>query len=192
MNPEQMYQQLAARMGGVGDPNVVTQQGVGDTSVIPYYVGQGAPGVGAQVQPYYPGVGAPAQAVPQIQERPVGYSPTVYHVGDVSYMGFGQTAIAAGDEVDISIKPVRPFQPQSQYFPSTVQGLLIKNASIGGTQMFATNDGIPIELFSEVSTVPQLLWPTLTPSVGIIYTVVNPTTASLNFEGMLYGTQVRN
>ena len=168
------YQRAAsAMMGG----------SVGSADVYPRYVG-------ASVNPRY--IGAPALAVPQAQGgAPVEYSGINYVAGDVSYFGLGITAVAAGATVPVQVNPTRPFTPQKFFCPSTIIGLLILSVSIAGTNMFANTAGVPIEIFSEVSTSPQMEWMTIEPAVGILFEVRNPTAAPLNFEGTLYGTQVR-
>lgn len=178
------YDQAAQMMlGNVG--------AVGDVDVMPRYAPVGTAVGGATVQPRY--IGAPAQAQPTGTEleRPVAYSPTTYRSADVSWFGFGTQSVAAGATIIVQLNPKRPFKPQKLFLPSTVIGLLITIADIGGTNMFANDAGIPVEIFSEVSTSPQLDWITVEPAVGIAFTVFNPTGGALDFSGSLYGTQVR-
>lgn len=153
-------------------------------NVRPQYVG----GVG--VRPQY--VGAPVQAVANLGEQPVEYSPQAYVSGNLSFFGFGSTTIPAGSTgTEVELKPVRPIHPQKMFCPSTVIGLLINSASIGGTNLFAGVEGVPIELFSEVATSKPLDWITITPAVGIVFRVANPTGVDLEFRGGIYGTSVR-
>lgn len=177
------YERAASQMLGVGS--------VGDVDVMPHYTPTGVRIGGAMVSPRY--IGAPAEAVPQsmMSQQPVPYAPTFYASADVSWFGFGTTVVPAGATVPVTLRPKRPFKPQKLLLPSTVIGLLITSADIGGTNMFANDAGIPTELFSEVSTAPQLDWITVEPAVGIEFTIFNPTGAPLNFSGSLYGTQVR-
>lgn len=159
----------------------------------------GSVGAPMQVHPQYVGglavrpenVGAPVQAVPGLNESPVQYSPQAYVGGNLSFFGFGITPIGAGATVEVEVKPVRPIHPQKLFCPSTVVGLLINSLSIGGTNMFAGVTGVPIEIFSEVSTSKPLDLITLTPAVGLVFTVFNPTAVVLNFTGGIYGTSVR-
>ncbi|HLO20030.1 MAG TPA: hypothetical protein VK192_06005 [Sphingomicrobium sp.] len=170
------YSNLAGQMLG----------GVGDVDIRPRYVGD------VSIQPRY--VGAPAEMV-QSQGplgKPVQYSPAEYVAGNVTWFGLGRTVITAGATGQVvSIKPLRPITPQKIFCPSTNQGLLLAQASIGGTNIFANQAGVPIELFSEVSTAPQIEWPTIDTSVGIDFTLINPTLADIVFTGALYGTAVR-
>lgn len=174
MNDQGQY--LASQMLG----------GVGDVSIQPRYVGD------VSIQPRY--VGAPVEMVPQQAPmgQPVKYSPADYIAGNVTWFGLGRTIITAGATGQVvSVKPLRPITPQKIFCPSTNQGLLITQASIGGTNIFANQAGVPIELFSEVSTAPQIEWPTIDTSVGIDFTLANPTGADIPFTGALYGTAVR-
>lgn len=146
----------------------------------------GAPAVQARY------VGAPVEHVPQsLPEEPIKYSPATYVAGDVTLLGLGETTVPAGGEAPVTIRPLRPFTPQKLGCPSNVQNLLMTKASIGGTNIFANSDGVPIELLSEVSTFPQIDWPTLDPAVGIEFTLRNNTGGPLPFKGALYGTAVR-
>lgn len=174
------YERAASQMLGA----------VGDVDVMPRYVQPGTQ-VGAMVAPRY--IGAPAEAVAQqaLLQQAVPYAPTHYSSADVSWFGFGSTTVLAGATAPVVIRPKRPFKPQKLLLPSTVIGLLITKADIGGTNMFANDAGIPTELFSEVSTAPQLDWITVEPAVGIEFTIFNPTAGPLVFSGSLYGTQVR-
>lgn len=123
---------------------------------------------------------------------PVTYSDTEYVSGDVTWFGFGITSILAGAAGQIvSIKPLRPITPQKIFAPSTNQGLLLGQASVGGTNIFANQAGVPIELFSEVSTAPQIRWPTIDTAVGIDFTLINPTAGAIPFTGAMYGTALR-
>jgi hypothetical protein len=75
--------------------------------------------------------------------------------------------------------------------PSTTIGLLITQINISGTNLLSNALGVPIELLSEVSTFPQILWPTLDTATGVQFVVANPTANDLVFAGAFYGTQVR-
>jgi len=161
-------------------------------NVSPMYPGQrvGSPAVA----PYY--VGAPAVAAgPDPSGQVVNYSPPQYVAGDVTYLGFGTdttNSIPAGSVgTPIPVGTNRPFTPQKMGCPSTVLGLYITQVNISGTNLLANSLGIPIELFSEVSTFPQILWPTLDTATGVQFVVANPTGADLVFKGAFYGTQVR-
>lgn len=187
MNVDELAAHLAATAGGVGAAyNVQPQQ----------------PGVGAalnvtRMQPghaggmYGPGVGVPASPG-MVQAGKVNYDQASYDAGGLSWLGFGQTSIAAG--VTNQVVPIttqRPFTPQLVYHPSTVFGLLINQVQLEGTNLFANTLGIPIELWSEVSNAPQIQWPTLDTATGINFVVSNPTGGALNFSGGFWGTQIR-
>lgn len=157
---------------------------VGATQVRPRFVGA------TQVRPRF--IGAPANMVPDDNEMPIDYSQQAYKAGDVSYMGLGETIIAPLTQITLpAFRPNRPITPQKIGFKSTVIGLLINQISIGGVGLFASENGVPVELLSEVSTFPQLLWPTVDPSTGIVFQVTNPTAGALPLSGAIYGAQVR-
>lgn len=161
--------------GRVGDPMMVRPQYVGGVAVRPHYVG------------------SPVEMVPNLDEQPVAYSPDAYKAGNLSFFGFGSTAIPAGSTgTTVPLAPVRPIHPQKLFCPSTIVGLLIVSASIGGTNLFAGSAGVPVEIFSEVSTSKPLDWITITPAVGVVFVIANPTGVALNFQGGIYGTSVRN
>lgn len=189
MNAESIAQSLLA--GQVGNPAVggYGYPAAGDlVNVMPVYPGQrvGSP----SVAPYY--VGAPAvEAAPQASNV-VNYSPPQYVAGDVTYLGFGSTTVPSGSVgTPVNVSTNRPFTPQKMGNPSTVLGLQITQINISGTNLLANALGIPVELFSEVSTFPQILWPTLDTATGVQFVVANPTAGDLVFTGAFYGTQVR-
>ncbi len=149
-------------MGGVGDPNI---------------------------QPRY--VGEPLQQV-DTHGNPIQYSQQQYVDGNVTWFGLGTTVIPAGSNGTIvDKKPLRPMTPQSFRIPSTSQGLLVSQISIAGTNIFAGTEGTPQEFFSEVSTAPQLVFPTIDTSTGVQVTMINPTGADITFKGGFYGTALR-
>lgn len=197
MDASQIASQLLS--GQVGSPfGAVGYPGVGDlVNVTPVYPGQrvGSPAV----QPVYVGnygnwpVGVPAVAEAQAPaNQQVQYSPPQYVAGDVTYLGFGSTTIPSGSiGTPVNVTTQRPFTPQKMGNPSTTIGLLITQINISGTNLLANSLGIAIELFSEVSTFPQILWPTLDTATGVQFVVANPTGGDLVYSGAFYGTQVR-
>ena len=48
-----------------------------------------------------------------------------------------------------------------------------------------------MELFSEVSTAPQIDFPTIDTAVGIDFLILNTTNAAIPFTGAIYGTAIR-
>ncbi len=174
MNPQSLAaSMLSNSRGSVGDPNIHPQY-IGDPNIHPQYIG------------------APIAEQQQGAMGPITYSQPEYVSGDVTWFGFGITSILANSAGQVvSIKPLRPITPQKIFAPSTNQGLLLGQASVGGTNIFANQAGVPIELFSEVSTAPQIRWPTIDTSVGIDFTLINPTGAAIPFTGAMYGTALR-
>ena len=167
MNPAS----LANAMLGVGDPNIQ-----------PRYVGD------PNIQPRY--VGAPLQRT-DASGNPIHYSDQEYLAGNVTWFGLGVQTINAGLTAVVDVKPQRPMTPQSFRMPSTTQGLLVSQISIAGTNIFAGQAGTPQEFFSEVSTAPQLEFPTIDTSTGVQITIINPTAGALVFSGGFYGTALR-
>jgi hypothetical protein len=169
-NAQYIADQLLRGAGAVGDP-----------SVRPY---NALSGMGAPVQMMdQPGAGAP----------PVQYTSQAYVAGDVSWFGFGHTVVPSGSTgTVVPLTPKRPLAPQKLFCPSNVQNLELTSADIAGTNLFASGLGIPIELFSEVSTSPQISWPTIDTNTGIDFTLVNTITAgNKNFRGAFYCTALR-
>lgn len=188
MNAEQIASSLL--QGQVGDFGAVGH--VGDmTNVTPVYPGGrvGTP----MVQAYYPGqVGLAAVDGGPSNQQQVNYSAPQYVAGDVTYLGFAATTIPAGSiGTPVNVSTTRPFTPQKMGCPSTTIGLLISQVNISGTNLLANTLGVPVELVSEVSTFPQIIWPTLDTATGVQFIVANPTGADLTFSGAFYGTQVR-
>jgi len=189
---EQILQLIKSSSFTVGDPTLNGQVeallrnsgSVGDPRVLPYYTGD------PRVLPYY--TGAPIAQVEQASQRPVNYAPMDYMAGDVTWFGLGASVIPAGGaRLTLEFKPQRPMAPQSFRAVSTVQDLLIHEISIAGTNIFNGSLGTPIEFFSEVSTGPQIVFPTIETSTGISFVVSNPTAAPLLFKGGIFGAALR-
>lgn len=180
---QQLARQLLQGNGGVGAAVAVQPQMIGaPLSVQPR-------------NPYPNQIGAPVQyqQVPGGSwGKPVDVSPADYVEGGLTYLGFGSTVIAAGATfVPVQINTERPFTPQHLRNPSTNFGLLINSVLLEGTNLFANQAGVPIELFSEVATAQQMPWPTLDTSTGLQFVLSNPTAGDIPFQGGFYGTQVR-
>jgi hypothetical protein len=179
--------------GQVGNPfGAVGGYGVGDlVNVMPVYPGQRAVG-SPNVQQFYPGVGVPAVEAQRPPGQDINYSQPQYVAGDVTFLGFGATNVPAGSiGTPVNVSTNRPFTPQKMGCPSTVIGLLITQVNVSGTNILANSLGAPIELLSEVSTFPQVLWPSLDTATGVQFVVANPTGGDLTFSGAFYGPQVR-
>lgn len=174
---QSMANQLLADSGGIGAALAVQPQMVG------------AP---LMVQPQMIGAPVQYQQSPQGFAKPIEVSAEAYVDGGLTYLGFGSTQVLAGAiNQNITISTDRPFTPQYLRCPSTVIGLLINGVFLEGTNLYANQAGVPIEMFSEVATAQQIRWPTLDTSTGITFAVSNPTAGALNFQGAFYGTQVR-
>ncbi len=187
--------------GVVVQPRYFSQAAVGGVAVQPRYVA-GPNGemweeaYGQVGDPEYGYVGAPARQFrgQGSMNKPVEYKPEEYYAGDVTNFGIGATNIPAsstGTQIG-PFRPTRPFKPQNFKCPSNIQNLLILAVSIAGTNIYASELGVPIELLSEVSTFNQIEWPTLDPAIGVSFSVANLLGTAQFFKGAFYGTQVRN
>lgn len=176
---ERVFQEIMKQAGSLG------------ARVRPRY-----PGVGASVRPTYlrSGLGAPAERVGEMaDETTIQYSDNEYNSGGVTYLPLGTTIIAAG-AANVLIGPLRPyrdFAPQKFVLPSTVIGLLLNEINIEGLNLLASNLGMPVEAFSEVSILPQIIFPTILPATGVSFVVSNPTGNPLEFSPAFYGTDIR-
>lgn len=179
-----MLQMSRRELDSLARDLVVGRRGGVGINIAPYRVG------GVQIRPRM--VGAPVAMMQVSEQPPIQVSPDQYLGGENTYMGLGRTIIPAGSlgtTVPVSIK--RSITPQRILCPSNVQNLLIIAINIENTGIFANALGVPIELFSEVATNPQIDWPTLDPATGVEFIVANPTLGDLVFSGALYGPQVR-
>lgn len=167
-------------------------------------LGEGRGSVGARVLPRRIGVrpvakrnlGARASRIDaDPAQDEIHYTQNEYDGGDVTYLGFGFFQVPATPGLltpfnTNKLTPTRPFTPQKLFAPSTMFGLYILSVSIEGRNIFASDLGIAIELFSEASYFPQMDWPTIDPSTGISFSVANPGNIPLNFAPAFYGTDV--
>jgi hypothetical protein len=189
MDANQIAQSLLS--GQVGMP-FGSVGNVGDlVNVMPVYPGQRQVG-SPNVAPYYPGVGVPAVEQQAPQGNDVRYSQPQYVAGDVTLLGFGTTQIPpALVPTPVNVSTNRPFTPQKMGCPSTVVGLFIQQVNVSGTNLLANALGFPVELVSEVSTFPQVLWPSLDTATGVQFIVVSNNLGNVTFSGAFYGPQVR-
>lgn len=130
---------------------------------------------------------------PNLGEPPIEYSEQEYASGGNNYLGLGITAIPAlAVGFPVQINTVRPFTIMELRCPSTVIGLFLDNIDIQGITFFSNRagQGVPIELFSEVSRLRGLDAITVQPATGLTLFVSNPTTGVLNLMGAFRGTQV--
>lgn len=115
---------------------------------------KGPPSVG----PYY--VGKPGA---------VEYNPQKYEAGEFTYWGFGSQQLEWEEERAIEVAPVVRFKPIQLF--CAVSDVDVTAIEIEGVNMLAPGAAIPVELFSEVSTFPQILWPELAPGKPIRFVV---------------------
>ncbi len=146
--------------------------------------------------------GAPVEMVQSFDEQPVQISPEKFVAADRSYFGIGYNPalttaggnlVAAGaDRTKINFLPERPIEPMRWIMPSTITGLFINQIKINGTDLLPSDLGVPCELFSEVSTAPDIDWITINTTPGVQFYVSNPTGEALLFTGAFAGTQARS
>jgi hypothetical protein len=137
-------------------------------------------------------VGAPARQVPTgFDEEDIEYSPQVYRNGDVSLLGFVGDAIAPGDLGEVQISTQRPFNPDDLRFPSTLEGCVLMQVLIEGTNLLANSDGVPVELLSEATTLDGFEWYTIQPATGATLVLANVGDEEFVPRGALHGTAVR-
>jgi hypothetical protein len=184
------YEQLAQNMlAGVG--------GLGAVQIAPMQAGMAAQqqGMGQPMMIYPQQIGAqPALAVNNLHQRPVDYTQAAYQAGGLTLMGFPRTVIPAGSTgTQLQINVRRPFLPQSLWMPSTVFGLQLVDFIVEGIGLFANSggQGVPNELLSEVSNMPQIQWMTLNPETGGQFVIANPTGGDLVFSGCFWGTNLQ-
>lgn len=155
--------------------------------------------VGANIR-YTNGVGARAQAVPEVPEDTVEYSPTEYVAAEMSAWGLGFSteqivpagSIAAPGTLKFKFQPDRPIRPARFVMPSTIISLFVNQVKIGGTPLLPEGaGGIPCEFFSEVSTAPNVKWLTINTTPGVTFDISNPTSSPLLFTGAFYGVALR-
>lgn len=163
---------------------------------------QSSGGLGSvAIQPMQPGgynprgqVGSlPVAQVSSLGQQVVDYTGAAYTAGGLTVSGFGDTVVPAntrGFRVHIDVR--RPFLPQSIWMPSTVVGLYLVDFQVEGVGLFANpgGQGIPCELVSEVSNMPQMQWITLNPDTGGEFVIDNPTLNPLVFSGGFWGTNI--
>jgi hypothetical protein len=141
-------------------------------------------------------VGLPARQMPQgAALSQVDYTDGIYVAGGDTYFGLGYTVVPANDSVEVQRNPIRPFDPIEFRCISSVQGLAVVQIDIEGTLFFANKnqpgEGMPIELFSEVSLMGGVNWATIQTDTGVSITVRNDTANPLVFAGGFRGIQLR-
>ncbi len=106
------------------------------------------------------------------------------------WFGFGETRFAWEEQKTIVLMPAREFAGHRMMLPSTLAGYLIMGAKAGGQAVFANAAGVPVELFSEVSTAPQIRWPVIGAGIPLELELRAPSCppAPHPFIGAMYGT----
>jgi len=185
-----MAQKYLQSRGGVGGPlQIIPQTGVPMNQRI------GIP----QIYPSQVGMPAAQQTPGNGDGVIVRYNNQAYKSGGLTYSAFPVVTVPNGTtNLEINIPVRRPFLPQLWYMPSTTFGLIINDFTVEGMGLFASPVattaggiiGVPNELVSEVSNMPQIQWPTIDPSTNGNFLVSNQSGADLIFSGAFWGTNL--
>lgn len=104
-----------------------------------------------------------------------GVPSTLYQAGDVTYFGLGPQKFAWGERRRVKWEPDRDFKAQKLGIPMNVAGYVVHQIESGGVELLVPQkSGIPMELFSEVSTFPQVHWPVFGPGKPLILDLEAP------------------
>ncbi len=120
---------------------------------------------------------------------PAPMSPFPICAVDRTWFGLGMTPFEWGERKTIKIVPDRAFNPERLVVPASLAGYLLYQQSHGGITLFANESGVPIEFFSELSTAPHVLYPSLGPDQALELDIRAPHVpkAPPPFTGALYG-----
>jgi hypothetical protein len=133
----------------------------------------------------------------------------------VTYLGLGQLQMPWLGRGELTVTALREFQPEKLGLPSYLAGYSIEELRVGEQRLTKPGTQLPIELFSELSTFPQIVWPRLGPDRPVVFTlhapacpprregfwrksfgmpyswkVIEPPAAPPAFTGAFYGTSV--
>lgn len=118
-----------------------------------------------RVEPWY--VGKPGGAVE--------YSPPQYEAGQVGYVGTGAHAFKWGEEKTITVELKAPFCAQKFEAARSGWELLVMGLRVGDKELLRSDTaGVPLFLFSSVSTFPQILWPEMGPEAPVSFRLRAP------------------
>jgi hypothetical protein len=158
---------------------------------------------GGYVQPAHPGHHAPPPyaAPPMYAEpaRPAHHEPTSPPMRRrvieeeptrerLFPIGFIATGIAAGDEVDIEVKPQVYFRGERLAIPQTIARYFdIIDIKIGKDSQLAATGSMPGESFSTVAVGVRMELATAKPGIVITLRVRNVDTGDQDFKAVMYG-----
>ncbi len=113
----------------------------------------------------------------------------LYEQGNVTYFGIGSHAFAWNETRRISCEPARDLRPAKFGVPATIAGYTIRQIEVDGAPLLVAGAGVPAELFSEVSTFPQVLWPLMGQGKPVVFEVTAPPPppGPAPFTGAFYG-----
>lgn len=124
----------------------------------------------------------------EANEPPIAV-PTIPIVQHVTYFGLGESRFAWDERRTLSFTPDRELLPQQLRIPAGAAHYLIHQVRFGGQPLLTNEDGIPAAFFSEVSTAPQILFPSIGPGMPAEFDVRAPSCpkAPHPFSGGLFG-----
>jgi hypothetical protein len=100
-------------------------------------------------------------------------------------------SIAPGGSHDLPIQSDNPFKPMALCIPSwQAPGLQIRNIRISGINL-VEGDAIPADMFTEVSTVSMVSFPTIQTSGRIIISFFNNSLANITPNVGVKGKRIR-
>lgn len=131
-------------------------------------------------------IGAPAELVDKLAARMYAERPFTRE-DEVDLGGFDGVAIAPGASRDLAIQVDNPFKPIAICIPSwQAPGLQITNIRISSVNLIE-GAAIPADMFTEVSTINMVSYPTIQTSGRVIISFTNtgavPVTPNVGLKG---------
>lgn len=119
-------------------------------------------------------------------EEPLDYIAAPANVA-MTYFGLGTTAFKWGERRRVTGTPDVDFD--AERFETSTIGYTLLGASVGGVELLARGKVAPLELFSRVSTFPQIAWPRMGPGSPVEFYLQAPAVPLLAppFSGAFYG-----
>ena len=110
---------------------------------------------------------------------------------EVDLGGYDGVSIAPNGSHDMAIQSDNPFKPMAICIPSWMApGLQIRNIKISGVNLIE-GDAIPADVFTEVSTINMVSFPTIQTSGRIVISFFNNSLANITPNVALKGKRIR-
>jgi hypothetical protein len=110
---------------------------------------------------------------------------------EIDLGGYDGVAIAPGATHDLQIQSDNPFKPMAVCVPSwQAPGLQIRNIKISGVNL-VEGDAIPADMYTEVSTVSLVSFPTIQTSGRITISLFNNSLADITPNIGIKGKRIR-